>query len=783
MTLLQLLESIRLAEGAKLEGRLWEIVVLQEGLSKNGTFYSSELLKKTAALFEGAHVFAFGFGQKFDHLTDAAKSALPGGFVKNLVGWIEKPHFDANGAGQGKAAIVASFRTSDSAQWLRDLMKEAFTSGHADSLGFSIDAEGSASAMIHEGKEARRVDSIQKVNSVDVVTYPAAGGKLTRLVASTPHAGEMTMDWKKLIEAIKALRPALAAVTQTTGEADEAYAKRLSEALRESVVAELTKASADKLPAASHNVTVAQSVLESARAGNCGAAIAESARLDKFTEAASASKPVVKLDLKAGDDSIEKTVADMKRQMQESDTRVILTEALAAAQLPDIAKTRLRKMFDGRIATAEQIQEAVKAEKDYLANFTESGKVTGLGGAREMASIKVTEEERTKLAKAMDGMLQGKTIDNVRPFVSLHESYRRVAGMSGARTDIAQAIMASMIIGMPANSKADYDETCETHNKRLRESFNSMPVSLREAISTTTWAELFGDSIRRALIANYKSTSVPNWRAVVSNIVPLQDFRTNRRVRQGGYDDLATVSEGATYQEQATPPGDQEVTYAAVKRGRLESVTMEAIANDDLGAVRDIPRRLGVSAARTLAKFVLKTNLADNPVMDYDSVALIHASHANAQTAALTAATLQIAVEQMLKQTEFSSAERLGLIPKVLVVPAELYRAAWELVTSAVKIISADTATTPNYFKQYEIEVVQNLWQTDANDWFLIADPKMNPTIEIGFLNGREEPELFVADAENVGSALTADKVQYKIRHIYGGDVLDHRTFQGSIVA
>ena len=44
------------------------------------------------------------------------------------------------------------------------------------------------------------------------------------------------------------------------------------------------------------------------------------------------------------------------------------------------------------------------------------------------------------------------------------------------------------------------------------------------------------------MIAAYEGTSLPNWRDVVSTIVPLQDLtRTNRRIRIGGFGDLAEI--------------------------------------------------------------------------------------------------------------------------------------------------------------------------------------------------------------------------------------------------
>jgi len=63
---------------------------------------------------------------------------------------------------------------------------------------------------------------------------------------------------------------------------------------------------------------------------------------------------------------------------------------------------------------------------------------------------------------------------------------------------------------------------------------------------------------------------------------------------------------------------------------------------------------------------------------------------------------------------------------------------------------------------------------TDATRWFLVADTNLVPTIEVGFLDGKEEPELFSL-AENTGSAFSADKVVWKIRHVYGAGILDHR--------
>jgi hypothetical protein len=49
-------------------------------------------------------------------------------------------------------------------------------------------------------------------------------------------------------------------------------------------------------------------------------------------------------------------------------------------------------------------------------------------------------------------------------------------------------------------------------------------------------------------------------------------------------------------------------------------------------------------------------------------------------------------------------------------------------------------------------------------------------------MDGREDPELFVQDMPNVGSMFNNDQLTYKIRHIYGGAVMDFRPFAAGIV-
>ncbi len=768
----------RLIEGKTLTGSEWDIVIIEPGISLNNTWYTSELLKTAASKFEGAKVFAVASADRnFDHLDDDVKAASKGGPAKNLVGWLENVTYRSFRTATGKKSegLVARFNITENAIWLRQLLSSSWQKGKHDLLGFSIDASGDAILVTSLNRRVRKVTSIDTVDSVDIVTHPAAKGGLLRLVAS-----QGTM---KFLEFLKKLRESAKKDFLTGFDAsteDEGAAQKIAIQAVEAQVSKHADASQFK------EAMELQAILQMLKDGEVEAAMAELMKLIQATDdTREKEKPKEadpekesKSDINDQDAKIavlkadfDKQLADLAKDNSITESARLLSDALITSKLPQLAKARVKALCAGKILISEQIQEAIAQEKNYLAALAPNNpNVPGQG----RGDISFGKNEREKAGHAMFGMLTGQdVVEDVRAYASLHESYRRIVGFAGSPKEMADEIIQAMAFAVPG--RPGHEEMFEKHHSKLKESH-----SFKEALQTTTWAEVFGDSIRRALISEYQGFDVPDWTKIVSSVVPLQDFRVNRRIRVGGFGDLDTVGQLGTYQELANP-GDEEVTYAAEKRGNLFSVSWEAIVNDDLGAVRDIPRKLGRAAARTLSKFVYVTLLSDNPLTDYDGVTLINAAHNNFQAAALTEATLNLAIQQMRRQTEFSSGERLGLTPKILVVPVELEDTAWELIKSKIKIVALDNATTPSVISElYGMEFVTNIWQIDVDNWQIITDPKKNPTAEIGFLGGRREPELFIQDQPNIGSFLTADRVTWKIRHIYGGDVLDHRGYAGS---
>jgi hypothetical protein len=660
------------AEGAAV-GTAWEAEIIRSGqAATSGMFYSDALLRESAALFDGARIFVKG---DVEHLKGGGKD------VRQLVGWVDSPRF-VEGVTPDTGRTVAMIQLPGLPEETRTLLVEAAKAGRTNLVGLSIDAVGASKPGKRGGKSVRVATRISKVNSVDLIVEPGAGGGLVRLVeAADPNLQEdadMALK-ERMLEAIKAKNPAKAATIDLA--------------------------------------TISDEDLETA-----------------YREAVAAPAPSVK-----GDDKGFATLDDLRMIEARASARVKIAEST----LPAAAKDKLRADFEARERFTEaDIDGAIKGEREYLARFTESGHVRMAG-----LDIEITEPRHKVVGDMLDAFFDP-AHKNHRSVQSFRECYREITGDDRVTGRL---------------------ESCDPI--RLREAMGDSVF--RESLDSTSFSSVLGSSITRRLVADYREMGQYDvWRALAQT-VPVADFRSNERTRFGGYGDLPAVAEGDPYAALASPT-DEKATYAVTKRGGTEDVTLEMIKNDDVGSIRRIPMKLSRSAKRTLAKFVLDF-LRSNPAI-YDTVALFHSNHGNLGAAALDATSLAAGRLAMLKQTEAGSSDRLGIGPKNLWVSVDGQEAA-------VNLFNRSTNNDKTFIQENALQVIPVWYWTDANDWCLSADPNDIPTIELGFLDGAEEPELFVQDTPTVGSVFSHDKLTYKIRHIYGGNVLDYRGLYKAVVA
>ncbi|HYE79670.1 MAG TPA: Mu-like prophage major head subunit gpT family protein, partial [bacterium] len=211
------------------------------------------------------------------------------------------------------------------------------------------------------------------------------------------------------------------------------------------------------------------------------------------------------------------------------------------------------------------------------------------------------------------------------------------------------------------------------------------------------------------------------------------------------------------------------VTYTPTKYELTLEFTWEMLINDDLGAFKRIGEDLAQGALNTIGDFAvgLLTSNADI----YDGDPLFAGARGNMSTAVLDADALQAGITAMRSMVS-ERGNPLHIVPGFLVVPPELEFTAKTLVHSS---LVPGAATNDVNVLHGIVEVIVEPLLTEPEDWYLIADPTSIPTMELGFLNGRETPEVLVKED------FERDLLAYKGRLVMGGAILDWRAFYAGL--
>lgn len=596
-----------------------------------------------------------------------------------------------------------------------------------DLIGVSIDLAARPKVVRENGQLIREVEGFvaDPSNSVDIVVHPAAGGRLYESATDEWWTRyEETKPMKLTIEEIKA-RPALWRLVEAAVEDPNA--------LTEEILAE-------KYPKLVEAIEALHEELQAP----------ERRERDEAQEAAPEQPRASEAD----------EIARLVEQARLERCATVLEARLAEARLPGKAAELVRSEFAGRVFEPLELDRRIRALKEALDEAAESGRVKGLG-------VQVTQDSRDRMIKALDGMFEGRDIDGVPAFRSFREAYVRWTGKDWLTSPL----------------------------EILRDTHGGGYDSERsvEAMLSTTWATVFADRMHKRLIAEFnRADADQEWRQIASTISSVSDFRTQYLVKYGGFGVLPVVTENGTYQPLDNPLDGGE-SYALAKRGGLFSITMETIANDDLRTIRNIPVAMGRAARQTLNRDVFAA-LTTNPTMG-DGVTLFHststlrggdgstAGSGNQGSAALSSTALATRRLNMLKRATFGNTiggNRMDagtIIPKVIIVPPDLEETAWRLANSPVMVQAANfNATEPNFHRLGAYNVLVVPFWTDPNDWYLCADPAGAPTLEVGFFQGRQQPELFTKDEFEV------DALTYKIRFIYGIAVEEPLSWDRSVV-
>jgi len=786
------------------DGNEWDVVLIEVGPSQTygshglRRYYPEDVLKnpKTLQLFENAPAMAYEFQGKyedlFDHLPGDVRFEKSEGLAGNLVGYFDNVKFKEFTTNDGRKSkgILARFHIYEGAKWLKEMLIEMWKTGK-QMLGFSIDAEGSEAPKSHNGNEYDWVSSINDILENTVVTRPAAGGQIIKLVASQRTNKESIMTKEQIITLLKEKAPHLLESKDIEKLTDKECEALLQEALTGANNKKLEKRLEEiekKERMKESQANLKTKLIESKLPGDIQTELLESQKNKVLTEdqiTTLIESKQIELNKLAGKSKEDRRAADLEKRIAEFEERQALRESqnlliskLSESNLPDAIQRKIKKQFGNRVIKEPDINTIIADEQEVLAKLHES--------FPQSSQVSVGSEERDKLELAMFGFWEGEAQKDkdgklVQPFISFKEAYAKITGDPMAIMASAGIILHDAYYYTPEISEApsNFESYDYKRRKALIES-----VKMREALVTTDWAEILGNTLNRKMMKEFRTTEYQSWRKIVSDFTPITDFRAQRRLMMGGFGTLSTVAEQGTYLP-LTSPGDTEVTYTPAKKGGLESITMEMVANDDVKSIRMIPVKLGRAAILTIYRNIFDMFL--NNLEGDGSTTLASDTRGNAvgSTTALTGTGFETAVKTMRNQTVYGdTSDYIGMAysPRYLLVPTTLEPMAKRIYASEVRIgastLGTDTDNTePNIWKGVAEPIVVPYWDaTDTAQWWMVSDPATSPTVEVGFLNGKQEPELFVQDNPTVGSVFTADKITYKIRFIYGYNILDYRT-------
>lgn len=617
-------------------------------------------------------------------------------------------------AGQGLQGVLHFL---DSAKWLGRNLMESLKEGAA-AYGLSYDAPVRAKKDTVDGRSVFRLIRFLGADSVDIVTRPAAGGKFNRAVASrqAPQGREI-MDREELLALISEKRPDLLDGKDLTSISDE-------------------------------DVTALARMAMVPKADDGGQTTDDPASPEGAVEGGE--------------------VALLRCEMA-------LDRALNGSDLPEHAIKRLRSEFKDRVFTDEDLTRAIADMKDFLAAVDTGtgdadpvpGSVIGVGiGTIERAQMAVdrmfdlTQED-------MQFAVGHERLDHKPFFEDLElrskqdfDEYDQVPAFSSIRE------MYTFFTGDP-------EVTGRFNRKRL-------PADLRASMDITsgTFSYVLGNTLGRRLVQAYRRMDYKE-NLLVSVKKPVTDFRQQEAVLVGGFPDIETVDpESGDFQEISTAT-DEESTYTIGQKGNLLTITRKTIINDDMSLIKRLIDGFGRAFARTHGKYAWAF-LIDNANCS-DATAWFTSGHGNLGAAALTHATALVAYLALAKTTEKDSSERIGLLdmPDIklnLIHPPDLISLAGMVESEDFYYSTNDlTDKVPNPLKG-KIKAHMLSLLTDTADWALLMPPNIIDMVEMGYLNGREEPEFFVADSPQAEQVFVADKIRHKGRHEYAGAVIDWRS-------
>jgi len=441
------------------------------------------------------------------------------------------------------------------------------------------------------------------------------------------------------------------------------------------------------------------------------------------------------------------------------------TDEQAWAFLEEVTRQDAEKKQPEPVDPDQVRMEAIKNERERVTEIHAMGERFGM-----------TEEAR----KAIDGNV---ALDNFRKQVLEAQMAKKDEGpnfkveMGATEPEkIRSAVQDSLIVraGMKVETPAPGHDSFLGHTMRelaremLVRSGQRIPQNAMEmvgrALTSSDFPLALANVANKALFDGYE-TAEETWR-IWCGVGSVSDFKTHHMVRISEMDDLDEIPESVEYKYGSRTEAEEQ--YKIATYGKMLNISRQAIINDDMNALVDVPRAHGESAARKIGDLPYAV-LAANADMG-DGTALFDDDHGNQDSnASISVAALNDGFKKMALQTDLRGKRRLNIRPRFYIGPVATMGTVEQFFRT--EYIGGES-DQPNLVNIYGGNVLTRVYDPriddDASDKWYLAGPR-GKTVTVFFLNGVQTPYLETRQGWNV------DGVEYKVRIDAGAKAVDWR--------
>jgi Mu-like prophage major head subunit gpT len=301
------------------------------------------------------------------------------------------------------------------------------------------------------------------------------------------------------------------------------------------------------------------------------------------------------------------------------------------------------------------------------------------------------------------------------------------------------------LLAAQANGYSNGSMNVDVETQRAAFGMKNSRMQMADGFTTVTLPNVLSNVANKFLMEGWMAIDQTPLR--IAKITPVRDFKTRTTVSLTGGHMFSQV--GADGEIKHSSPGELVYTNSAGTYATMCAITRTDIINDDLGALTEIPRRIGRGGMLKLNDIFWTTFLNNS--------SFFSSGNSNVSTGATTTVSLAgiaLAETVFMNQTD-PDGFPLGIMPSILLAGPTNKTAALTLMNSQYIVTGANTTQGSTNVFQGRYTVESSPYMENSNytgystaAWYLLADPQVLPVIEIVALNGRVEPTVETATAE-----------------------------------